>query len=294
MKKSLIYVLCSLFFGSACASTVIWNSGVISGETDVVTDGQSVCAYSFGSQEVPTPSGQRPGSPVVLGITFEAFYVVNSTNSASRGNLTLSINSYRNFTKFVNNRDTMLPHGSFGLTGEYEKLIGGAISMREGTAGNPDVIDQFDITFANLEPGHTYLAQFWTNDSTVTDQPQRNMTVIFGNGSNPADTTLFNASANPGSAVQDGGARPGTWITARFVAGESGSMTLTASGWYHCTLNAVQLRDLGPTPIPEPSAALMLLASLAVLASRRNRAFGNFGNAAIPCTSRKVIKHMNS
>lgn len=253
-------------FTISSASEIHWNSDTISGETDVITLGQRVLAINFGSV-----LGADDGM-LVNGVAFDAYRLTDtqSTTSITAGSLSLTINSTSSATKLGGSSNT-LPANSFGLTGNYQKMINTGIGLTAGNTTSEGTINDINLTFDNLIEGHTYVVQMWSSASTTLGVDPSRMDMVFGNGSDCSDTYEYTISSNPDS---DGTGSLGSWITATFIA-DSNAMTISAATNYRGMINAIQIRDLGIIepllPIPEPSVTILSVTGLAGFILRRRR-----------------------
>lgn len=119
------------------------------------------------------------------------------------------------------------------------------------------------FTVSGLTLGHNYEAQFFVNDSRLQ-------------GISRAETITGGSTLNFNSTNADGGV--GQYAVGLFSSGTSSQATFTVTGTPGTgttQANAIQIRDLGPVPVPEPSAWAvlglggLLLGGLTVRARRR-------------------------
>ena len=219
----------------------------ISGDADVSTNGTLVGAYAFG----------HPGSPTVNGVTFIGVgggQVADGTGT--NGNL------------YVSTFNQEAPLGAYGsasppfstLSSGYQTLLGNGLYH-----DNPGATDTAFFNLAGLTTGHTYELQFFVNDSRGAFGPGHTETLTGGAGS-----VVLNYNAGG-----EGGL--GQFVTGAFVADNSGTASLAATGNVSTQVNGFQYRDLGVvTPAPEPSQAAVLglgllgVGGLALRARRRS------------------------
>lgn len=234
----------------ASAAPVTFSSvSFISGPTDVSTTGTLVTAVSFDQGTSSTAA-----SATVNGVTF--------TRSTGGPN----INNWWT----LNGTDVVASEsfGDAGYSSTYPSTVvtdPNYLSMLSRVAVNSNgVSNPAPIVISNLTPGSNYQAQFWSAYPNNND-------------GNLAALTSSNGTTADGAYA----ALPfGSYIFANFTADSTGTQTFdyyATSGW--SGINALQVRDLSPAPVPEPGTlALFAVAGLALLTVGRkagNRVRGN-------------------
>src|SRR6267154_5219461 len=198
-----------IFIATADAQpNVTWQAPVtISGPTDVSTAGALYGTWAPGDDYTDS-GGSRSDFHPVNGVTFAA-YGNGGANFGFSGS-GINLDRYNNFTS-PNTGDA-----------NYDYLL--TVAVYNNNA-NPMI-----VSWANLTPGNTYLAQFWLND---------------GRASQPG-TSTFTGGANTSDPVAIGNSAPGQSIIGTFVADSSRSESVTMSPGI--MLNLVQVRDITPKP----------------------------------------------
>ena len=107
---------------------------------------------------------------------------------------------------------------------DYNYLL--TVAEFNWNAGSSSMI----VSWNNMTPGNTYLAQFWLNDGR----------------SGQTGTSTFTGGANTSGPVAIGNGAPGQYIIGTFVADSSRSQSVTMSPGI--MLNLVQVRDVTPKP----------------------------------------------
>ncbi|MDR2981968.1 MAG: PEP-CTERM sorting domain-containing protein [Puniceicoccales bacterium] len=239
-----ISALALLAFSNAHAAIVTWDSGWISGVSDVETTGSLVFAYDLG------PGGKAGSStnPVVNGVTFSSQSVGTSVNG-SVGALSWVTtgsgwfgNATPNYASTANNATAVA-----GLDLDYTSLISDGFSV--GNAAGSNVT----ITASGLTNGQSYLVQMWFSDART--------------GSKAFTTTVTDTTDNTNlitvnrQNTSSGELPLGSWVTGTFVAGDTGEFSFTLSGGNYVGINGIQLRA-----IPEPSTYALGAAGITLLA----------------------------
>lgn len=229
--------------GSSPAASVSWGaSAFIAADTDVVTDGHLVYAYTFGDTGVPAAT--------VNGVSFSPFAAaMSSSGIIAVGDVSLDLNYPENSYKSTNTQTGSNSTPFASLSSAYKNLLQSAVGT-EGLGG------ELILTLGGLNIGQTYTVQIWSSDS--------------GGFTNLDGVTYINsgASVELDNTSGDTLGGVGKWVLGTFIADAS----TQAFGFltpYPDTpvLNALQLR----TAIPEPSTwALLLLGGIGLgLRSRR-------------------------
>jgi len=198
-----------IFIATANAQpNVTWQAPVtISGPSDVSTAGALYGTWAPGDDYTDS-GGSRSDYHPVNGVTFAA-YGNGGANFGFSGS-GINLDRYNNFTS-PNTGDA-----------NYDYLL--TIAVFNYNA-NPMI-----VSWNNMTPGNTYLAQFWLNDG-------RN---------NQPGTSTFTGGANTSDPVAIGNNAPGQYIIGTFVADSSRSESVTMSPGI--MLNLVQVRDITTKP----------------------------------------------
>src|ERR1044071_9065094 len=200
-----------IFIATANAQpNVTWQAPVaISGPSDVSTSGALKGALAPGDDYTGS-GGSRSDYYPVNGVTFAA-YGTSGANFGLSGS-GINLDRYNNFTS-PNTGDA-----------NYDYLL--TVAVFNWNASSSSMI----VSWTNMTPGNTYLAQFWLND---------------GRASQPG-TSTFTGGANTSDPVAIGNGVPGQYIIGTFVADSSRSESVTMSPGI--MLNLVQVRDITPKP----------------------------------------------
>jgi len=205
---ALLVALTLGWFLPAWAAPITWGPGVIiAGDTDVATDGTFVYAYYFAASGGPT---------TVNGVAFTAS---QSNTSLGGGNVTMNYSA----APFYAYTGTGTPWT--GLSAAYRTVLSGG-----PYGGTPT------ITLNNLTSGHTYLVQYWVNDSRTGYSPARYETLTSTGGNS---VNVSNNVANVASGV-------GAYAIGVFVAsGTTQAFTDTGGGsGTTAQINAILVRDI--------------------------------------------------
>jgi hypothetical protein len=187
---------------------IAWQTPVtISGGSDVSTSGVLYGTWAPGDD---WGGSQRADYYPVNGVTFAAY----GTDGANFGFSGSGINLDR-YNGFAN------PNTA---NGNYNYLLQTAVF--NWNSGSSSMI----VSWNNMTPGNTYLAQFWLND---------------GRGGQ-SGTSTFTGGANTSAPDAIGNGAPGQYIIGTFVADGSRSESVTMSPGI--MLNLVQVRDITIKP----------------------------------------------
>ena len=204
--------LVMMIFADSASSqpNVSWQTPVtISGPTDVSTAGALYGTWAPGD-DYTGDGGSRSDYHPVNGVTFAA-YGTSGANFGFSGS-GINLDRYNNFTT---------PNTG---NANYDYLL--TVAVFNWNAGSSSMI----VSWTNMTPGNTYLAQFWLNDG-------RN---------NQPGTSTFTGGANTSDPVAIGNGVPGQYIIGTFVADSSRSQSVTMSPGI--MLNLVQVRDITLKP----------------------------------------------
>jgi hypothetical protein len=187
---------------------ITWQTPVtISGSSDVSTSGILYGTWAPGDD---WGGSQRADYYPVNGVTFAA-YGTDGANFGFSGS-GMNLDRYNGFAN-PNTAD-----------GNYNYLLQTAVF--NWNAGSSSVI----VSWNNMTPGNTYLAQFWLND---------------GRGGQSGAST-FTGGGNISDPAAIGNGAPGQYIRGTFVADGSRSQSVTLSPGI--MLNLVQVRDITTKP----------------------------------------------
>jgi hypothetical protein len=231
----------------AFAALITWGAAqIISGDSDVSTDGTLVYAYNFGTNAT---------APTINGVTFAAFHLPAPFTGAgvpvTVGAVSISESPGNLFGNIVLS-GAAAPFSS--LSTSYQALLG------SGAMGGAPVT--LSLVLGGLTAGQMYDFQWWSNDSS---------------GAAPVSFTAARSSAqgeipvalDPGFGL--GGV--GEYAIGRFTA-DGSSQTIAFSSLSAGLLpliNGFQLRQVQAS-VPAPSVALLALGGLALtLLWRRQR-----------------------
>lgn len=238
-RKGVALVVLGLLAGAttANAAQITWSApSLISGPSDVSTQGTVAYAYSLGNNDVPQVNG------------------VFFTPAVSNGSF--------NYTDSNVQLDNYITYTGFGAPStvsdtQYENLLTSA-----GYA--PGATNQMAFTL-NVTSGQTYLIQVWANDARAAN---------FAATESVTDPSGGLGSLTISQTYPSG--YGGSFIDGTFTADASTQqLAFTWSGPPNGTnqtsqVNAFQLRNI--TPTPEPASALALGIGAIGLLARRRRA----------------------
>lgn len=209
MKKHVSFAcLALLATATTYASTIIWSGATtIAGDTDIITQGRTVFAYTGGS--AATVNG--------VPFTFTLEQAINNKNIQLAG---FKDNEASTFTSTSN---------SFAsLSADYKKIIQGAVT-------NPGTMAT--VTLKYLSVGRDYIVQLWVNDPRAGVSTNR-YAIVDGTG----PTLYYNATRAVGGV---GAYAVGTFTadaeTQSFTLAGSGSTQLNA---IQLRVQPVPLQDL--------------------------------------------------
>lgn len=231
-KVSKLLLACQLAFATSLiplattqAASIIWQAPQrIKGNTDVLTQGQLLGAYSFSAGTAGGAVSTVNGVPFVV----TPFNVFQNYNNAALGlNTKLKGNVASPGGLFGGFNSTVAPY--VGLSYEYRQIL------TRGIYGSGNIIS---LTFDDLQENTTYLIQLWLNDSRGHQSTQS--AVTFSTGSAPSfPSAKVDAMESFGVAGKVGQYIAGYLTTG---AGET-SVTITATpNGGASQVNAVQIR----------------------------------------------------
>jgi PEP-CTERM motif-containing protein len=241
-RRCVALVVLGLLAGATTASAakITWSSpSLISGPSDVSTQGTVAYAYSLGNNVVPQ----------VNGVFFTAAVSNNGTPDYDYTDSNVLLHNYIQYTGFS--------APSTVSDTQYQNLLTSA-----GYAPGPT--NQMVFTL-NVTSGQTYLLEVWANDARGSNFAATE-SVTDPSGGLGSLTISQNYASGYG----------GSFITGTFLADASTQqLTFTWSGPPNGTnqtsqVNAFQLRNI--TPTPEPASTLALGIGAFGLLARRRRA----------------------
>jgi hypothetical protein len=239
--------------GTAHAASISWTVHDITGDVaDVSTDGTVVQAHA--GADMGTGNVVDGTTLTINGVVFDDGFVFDSPSHL----------------------DTISGRTGSTVSGVYTDLLKFADRQGSGTA---------TFTYSGLTVGNTYLIQVWHSDTASTAQ-ENGMVLNTGGivdtptiGTAGHVTVIRELAEHPDYPTQNtykgssGQYAIGTFVadatTQQFLAKAYGNLLTTPTGQSNLTINAAQLRDLGP--IPEP-ASLALLGLGSLMIARRRRA----------------------
>jgi hypothetical protein len=245
-------LLASLLLASPASAAVVqainWGTATnISGDSDVATTGTLVTAVNFGL--TGTVSGTT-----VNGVTFTAFGVSNG--SASSAGPIAGVQIAESPGVLYSSNSLGYGSGSFdGLSSSYQTLLGSAVG---GTLPVTVTVTLSGDGTNPLVVGRQYLLQLWVNTSDLSSLFYGASTQsIFNDYSLTPQTVTLNEN------VGNTAGNLGQWVTGTFTAAST-----TARFQINSTnnpngvpqINALQLRDVTPSSVPETSSMVLLVA----------------------------------
>jgi hypothetical protein len=243
----LALLACSIALAAPLRAAVIsWSSPTgITGDSDVSTSGTGVYAYNFGATGVT--------STTVNGVTFSPFTI--STTSPVRtstiGSVTLAEIAPEHLWGYNTLGAGSAPFTNLSLG--YRGLLSSA-----GSASNPATIT---VTLSGLDAGKTYQLQWWASNTAgiqgISSETLNSVTATSG-------TNAITLSARTGL---------GEYALGTFVA-DATSQTFTLNSPAGATaplINALQLRDITPTGVPDTASTLPIVGLSLIGAMALNR-----------------------
>ena len=235
---------------AAVVQAINWGTATnISGDSDVATTGTLVTAVNFGRTGTPGVSGTT-----VNGVTFTAFGVSNGSASSAGPIAGVQIAESPGVLYSSNTLGT--GSGSFaGLSSSYQTLLGSAVG---GTLPVTVTVTLSGDGTNPLVVGRQYLLQLWVNTSDLSSLFYGASTQsIFNDYSLTPQTVTLNEN------VGNTAGNLGQWVTGTFTAAST-----TARFQINSTnnlngvpqINALQLRDVTPSSVPETSSMVLLVA----------------------------------
>lgn len=200
------------------AGSVVWEMPQnITGDSDVVTEGDLLYAYTQSSEET-----------TVNGVTFKAGNG-GGNFPASEKLQNLGVANFANWYSAFLPDEVECPQG---MSDGYRRLINCGVYKVTST-------ESTTLTLHNLIPGHRYLVQIWSNDSR--SQP----TTVNGDTGVGLDNQVSIRYRVPGTSF-------GQYAVGRFLAeGEETTITMRATGSAGLSIayNSVQVRDISSSAI---------------------------------------------
>ena len=209
------FIICAsgagIFIATANAQpNVTWQAPVtISSPSDVSTAGALYGTWAPGDDYTDS-GGSRSDYHPVNGVTFAAYGTSGAQFGTSGSGI--SLDRYNGFAS-PNTGDA-----------DYDYLL--TVAQFNWNAGSSSMI----VSWTNMTPGNTYLAQFWLNDGRA----------------NQPGTSTFTGGANTSDPVAIGNGVPGQYIIGTFVADSIRSESVTMAPGI--MLNLVQVRDITAKP----------------------------------------------
>lgn len=257
MQLATMMLAIGLATSTGLAADIDWGIGTqnITGDSDVSTAGTLVNAFAFGTNSA--------AHTTVNGVTFAPFvfpgYYVAAT-SISLGNYGFSLNS-GGYLDVYNDLGT--GSGAYsGLSSSYASLLGSGASASSPFGDGP-----LTLTISGLTIGQTYEFQWWANNSSFAASTADGYMSPFSDASD-SDGNLVglyvNDLSNAGSLGQYA---IGTFTADNVTEG----ITFVGNGddQGDMIINAMQLRDITPTPEPSTLALAGMGALGALMLSRR-------------------------
>jgi hypothetical protein len=211
------------------AATITWQSAQnITGDSDVLTTGSLVYAYNFGPSGVP--------STTVNTVTFTPFPVIDFSDPATQGNVTIS-----------ESPGFLVGSSPFGgtaspftaLSASYQNLLKDGVTATLPTA--------ITLQMGGLTNGQAYDFQWWTNASSSGSSPWGVTTGSAGN--------QIALSANTTGAGVNGGV--GQFAIGRFTAsGTAQSILFTGPDFEGADLPLINAFQLRAAAAPGPNSLI--------------------------------------
>ena len=246
--------LATLLLASPASAAVVqainWGTATnISGDSDVATTGTLVTAVNFGRTGTPGVSGTT-----VNGVTFTAFAVSNGSGASAGPIAGVQIAESPGVLYSSNTVGT--GSGSFaGLSSSYQTLLGSAVG---GTLPATVTVTLSGDGTNSLVVGRQYLLQLWVNTSNLSSLFYGASTQsIFNDYSLTPQTVTLNEN------VGNGAGNLGQWVTGTFTAASTTArfqINSTSNVNGVPQINALQLRDVTPSSVPETSSMVLLVA----------------------------------
>jgi hypothetical protein len=235
--KGVTLVILGLLAGAttANAAQITWSTpSLISGPSDVSTQGTVAYAYSLGNTVVPQVNG--------------VFFIPAVSNAGSPNY------DYTDSNVLLHN---YIQYTGFGVPPTVTDPQYSALLESAGYAPNAGNAMVFTL---NVTQGQTYLVQMWANDGRQGDHVGSTETLADSSGGAPVTLTINEAYA--------GGGFGGMFVNGTFTA-DASTEVVTINGLVdEQQINAFQLRNI--TPTPEPASALALgIGAIGLLARRR-------------------------
>jgi hypothetical protein len=237
------------------AAFMTWGAPAqISGDTDVVTDGTLVAAYSVGNASPTT----------VNGVTFEALPIVQVSgwaNPVTAGHAVISSDPFestppgtnRRYNNIIDGGDATGAGGDFaGLSSSYKQLLGhsamskGLEYFNDWNSWNDWLPAPAAVTLTGLTPGKMYLFQDWQQN------PTRSWTLTSGGATSDV---IYGGNGTAGSL--------GQYIIGTFTADSTGTQRIdwlanAPDNWEYNIVNGFQVREM----VPEPGTIVLALTGL--------------------------------
>jgi len=247
--------LATLLLASPASAAVVqainWGTATnISGDSDVATTGTLVTAVNFGRTGTPGVSGTT-----VNGVTFTAFAVSNGSVSSAGPIAGVQIAESPGVLYSSNTLGT--GSGSFAsLSSSYQTLLGSAVG---GTLPATVTVTLSGDGTNSLVVGRQYLLQLWVNTSNQSSFFYSASTQsIFNDYSITPQTVTLNEN------VGNTAGNLGQWVTGTFTAAST-TARFQINSTNNVTgvpqINALQLRDITPSSVPETSSGVLLVAA---------------------------------
>jgi hypothetical protein len=232
---------------AAVVQAINWGTATnISGDSDVATTGSLVTAVNFGHTGV--------AGTTVNGVTFTAF-AVNNASGNSAGPLA-GVQIAESPGSLFSSNTLGTGSGSFaGLTSSYQTLLGSAVG---GSVPATVTVTLSGDGTNSLVVGRQYLLQLWVNTS--------NQSSFFYSGSTQSifnDYSITPQTVTLNENVGNTAGNLGQWVTGTFTAASTTArfqINSTNNALGVPQINALQLRDVTPSSVPETSSMILLVA----------------------------------